>query len=245
VTEQLLLMNPRPRRRRRLANPRRRARRMPAGLRRYWASRRSHQSNPRRRPRRHRVRAYTERRRGQRVHVRSHISNPRRYHRRRLSNPRFSTRNLTEGYLIPAAVGALGGIGLDVAWGYASPHLPAALTSGWGAFAGQGGLAIGIGWGLSKVLPRHRREIATGVVGALVIITYNAIKPLIQQYVPSAGLRDYTSYRVGVGAYQPGSGVNRVIAQVPRRLGYMSPAASVGSGAVNMSGLAAYMPDGM
>ncbi len=252
MSEQLLLLNPR----------RRRSHRMPAGLARYWAKhRRRRLANPRRA--RHRVRAHTSHVRGRRVYVRSHMSNPRRHHRRRVHrmNPRRRYRHLSNpramslgfgsigrDYVMPSAVGAAGAIALKLGWGYLSPHLPAAVQSGWGALGAQSALVLAAGFGLGKALPRHRRSIAVGVVGALTVIVYTAGVQLLSQYAPNLqGLRDYTDYTIGAYMGAPGlpAPAAMVTAAAPsanarlRGLAWTSPAP-----ALNGRGMGAYMTYG-
>ncbi len=231
-----------------LLNPRRRRRGMPAGLKRYWASRRRRRLEN---PRRHRrARASSSRRSRRRLYV---MSNPRRHRRvharrhhsrhryRHLSNPRqISTRNLMGEYVMPAAIGAVGAVGLKIGWGYLAPHLPSAVQSGYGAIGAQAAVVLAAGFGLGKALPKHRRGIALGVVGALTVLAYNVAVQLLSQYAPNlAGISDYTAYPLG--AYMaPTAGPLPAPAAVPapvRRLGWVSPAPA-------LRGLNAYMSYG-
>src|SRR5271168_4276469 len=88
--------------------------------------------NPRRRAKKsHRRRARNSRRRHKnprRHRARSRRRNPimRRRHRRH-RNP-ISLSGI-KGVLLPAAIGAAGGLALDVAWNYLSPYVPATFTS--------------------------------------------------------------------------------------------------------------------
>lgn len=242
MSEQLLLLNPRRRRRR---NPHRRRRSV---ARFFGRTRRRRLANPRR----HRVRGHYSRDRGHRVYVRSHMANPRRRrrshrrHYRHLGNPRsLSAANLMRDYVMPAGIGAVGAVGLKVGWGYLSPHLPTAVQSGWGALGAQSAVVLAAGWGLGKAMPRHRRSIALGVVGALTVIAYTAAVQLLQTYAPNLqGLRDYTDYRIG--AYMGAPGVPALVAPTGaaaprlsgfRGVGMISPAPAV-------RGLGAYMTYG-
>jgi hypothetical protein len=181
----------------------------------------------------------------------------------------FSTRSILSGMVIPAAIGAGGGIALDVAWGYLAPKLPTTFQSGWGAALGQGATAVGLGWALSKAMPRQRHAIAAGVVGALVIVVYNAVKPTLATILPGgvAGLGapgDYTAYRLPrvtygrtvaprrMGAYLPGA----ALPALPRKVGYIGPGSSIqnpaaamrgnmGPGVGGVAGLDGYIPDSM
>jgi len=258
MTEQVLLLNPRRRRRR--------SRRMPAGLARYWASKRRRLSNPRRSHHRrrahrynprHRVRAYTERRRGRRIYVRGHMSNPRRYRRHR-RNPRDTAGTLLSDYLVPAGIGAGSAIVLNIAWGYLAPNLPESVQSGIGALAAQAGVVIVAGAVLSRAMPRHSRGITAGVVGALTVVAYSAATQLLSQSgFGVSGLHDYRRYR-RVGAYmampgapaallpaRPGSAGVRAPRRSPRigRVGWVSPAPRL-AGPPGLGGFGAYMTYG-
>lgn len=171
------------------------------------------------------------RRRHHRTHRRAH----RRF--RHLSNPRsIALGSIGRDYILPSTIGAAGAVGLKIGWGYLAPHLPAAVQSGWGALGAQSGVVLLAGFGLGKALPRHRRSIALGVVGALTVIAYTAAVQLLQQYAPNLqGLRDYTDYRIG--AYMGAPGLPAPAAAMTssgasanarlRGLGLISPAAGL------------------
>lgn len=153
----------------------------------------------------------------------------------------LSGASIMRDYVMPAGIGAVGAVGLKVGWGYLSPHLPAAVQSGWGALGAQSAVVLATGYGLGRALPRHRRSIALGVVGALTVIAYTAAVQLLQQYVPNLqGLRDYTDYRIG--AYMGAPGLPALPAPAGARagvgrVGIISPAPA-------LRGLAAYMSYG-
>jgi len=232
MTEQVLLLNPR-------------RRRQPAGLRRYWATRRRRLSNPRAHRRshhrrrsnpRHRVRAYSERRRGRRVYVRSHMSNPRRARRRR-RNPREGT--LLSDYLVPAGIGAVSAVALNIAWGYISPSLPSAVQTGMGALAAQGAIVIVAGAVISRAMPRHSANVTAGVVGALTVVAYSAVSQLLSGTSFGSGLSDYRRYRMGAYMANPAPmtalpAPTRARVPAKRRMGWVSPAPA-------LRGLGAYM----
>lgn len=198
-----------------LVNPRKG--RMPPGLARYWAKRRGRRRNPRRRHARrvHAARGYTvghkrirrrklNPRRRHRVHL-----HRRRHHyarRRRHRNPRdFSVRSVT-GVLVPAAIGGVGAIGLDVAWGYGAQYLPAQVQTGWLAAAVKVAGAIGIGWGLRRFTPLRSEWVHAAVGGAVTVIAYQTLRDAAKNAFPDVkglgGYADYIDYRVG--AYMPG-----------------------------------------
>ena len=187
--EQLLLINPR-RKRRAKKSRRRRAR-----------SRRRVVSHRRRR----RV-ARVSRRRSRRVGGyrirRRRAKNPRRHRsykmrRRRHRNPiGLSSRGIT-ATVVPAAIGAVGAVGLDVAWGYLSGYLPASLQSGvLGTVAKIAG-AFGLGMVAGKVVGREKGKLVTA--GAITVIAYGAIKEFAHSAAPSIP---------GLGAYMPGMGMS-------------------------------------
>lgn len=237
MSEALFLVNPRRKRRKS-----RRKGRMPAGLARYWAARRGGKkrrkaravmTNPRRRRRRARARAVNPRRRRKSrsvvVYTRKRRRNPRRKsyrrhrHRARSRNP-FSTGSIKSA-LMPALFGAGGAIVTNIAFGYGSSYLPASLQTGWGAFAVQAAVAIGIGFLAGKFMGRSDGQAVA--VGGLTVVAVTALTPVLSSAVPSLpglsglrGLADYQPYRrPGVGAYMRQKGVGR--------LGFYSPAAVV------------------
>lgn len=153
--EQLLLINPR-RRRRHKAVRRRRIRNV--RRRRHVARRRRHHAS-------RRVR-------------RTVMVNPRRGIRRRRRRNPFSTHALTQDLLMPAALGAVGGIGLGMIWNAVSASLPAQLTNN--TFVGaatQGAAAVGLGWAAGKALGKQKGDAVA--VGALVVIGYNLLESKI------------------------------------------------------------------
>ena len=215
--ESLLLINPRRRKRRR--NPKR-SRRMPAGLRRYWASRRGTRlANPRARRRRRNpvVHSYYRRKK-----VRSRRRNPRRrsFRRsfRRLRNPRGDfMHTLTAG-----VIGAGGALLLNLVYGYVNPYLPASLQTGLVQTAVLGVGAVSLGYLVGKFVSK---EIGDDVAfGGLSVVLFNAASTIAQgaglQITNNlAGYADYTPRRLG--AYlRGGTGGTSGF----KGLGYVSPA---------------------
>jgi hypothetical protein len=190
---------------------RRRRNPMPAALKRYWAKKHH----------------------GGHHHRRAH--NPFRRHHRRHHNP-FSMRGVT-GAVVPAGIGALGGIGLDV--GLAYLPVPAALQTGWGNYLVKIAGSFGLGYLTSIVSNRRNGQLVT--MGALTVSLYTIIRAMLQQAGVGnsvkglSGLADFKDY--SVGAYmQPGmAGVGRLGA-------YMNPGANLQT-ARQLSGvrLGAYM----
>ena len=218
--ESLILINPRRRRRRaRRSNPRR-SRRMPAALRRYWATRRGTRlANPRRRRRRRNPVVHGYRRR--RPILRARRRNPRRRYRsrgyRRLRNPRGDfMHTLTAG-----AIGAGGALLLNVVYGYVNPYLPASLQTGLVQTAVLGVGALGLGYLVGRFVSK---DIGDDVAfGGLSVVLFNAASSIatasgITITNNLAGYADYTPRRMG--AYLRGTGGTAGF----RGLGYVSPA---------------------
>lgn len=231
MSEALFLVNSRRKKRRKS-----RKGRMPAGLKRYWASKR--RGGTKRRRRRASAKVSRRRRRNPIAAVRTHRRKRRHHARARRRNPRhsggmgrFSLRGVTRGVVMPAAIGAGGAIVLDVAYAYATPYLPAMLQTGWAQTLTKLAGALGIGYGAGKVLGRERGRIVT--LGAVTVVAYGAIKTLVAGFAPNvkglSGYADYVNYSVpnggGMGAYLPRGG-----------MGFISPASVVPG-----SGMGAYM----
>jgi len=221
---EMLFINPRRAKRRK--NPRRRrknSRKMPAALKAYWAGKR--RKNPRRR------------RKNPRHHRRHH--NPRHHHRRR--NPRSGglTGQIQET-LVPAAIGAAGGLAINVVFAKVSSYLPTAVQTGIGALVIQLAAAIGLAIGGRRFLGASRAEAAA--VGAATVLVYGQVKSYLIANVPSLGLSGYSDLhaytRPAMGAYM---GAGR------RQLGFYSAApmvkggTPVAAGVTGATGLGAYM----
>lgn len=243
MSEQILLLNPRPRKKRRSNRRRARARRtnrrgrMPAALKRYWASHR--RTNRRRRPRRTNSRRRSHARRiNRRTHyatARRHNRRPHHYRRRRnrASVRQFvgravgSSKGIVKGYLVPVTIGGAGGVVLDIAWGYASPRLPLQLQGGWGGLFAKLGVVLGIAYGMNRFLPRFRQETERAAFGAGSVLAYSAIRGLVKQAVPSLPLSGYVDYQ----SYSLPVGMRGLSGYMPRTLGGLedmySPAAVI------------------
>ena len=237
-----------------IVNPRRKKRRkgrMPAGLRRYWATHRRGGKSKRRRaravmvnPKRRRraraanpVRRYKRRR--ARNPVRSHkrrrrARNPvfsRSRKRRRHRNP-FSTSGLT-AMLKPAGIGAAGAIAAAIAYGFIAPKLPASLATGFFPTVIKAAAAIGLGMIVGKVMTKQDGQYAT--IGGLTVVLVGVATPYITSAAPTlpglsglAGYGDYIPHRP-MGAYS--NSLQRGKTTRLGRLGFISPAARVGMGA--------------
>jgi hypothetical protein len=187
--EQLLLINPRRRRRRHA---------------RRHVSRRRH-ANPVRHHRRHRRHAARLANPRRRRHVmRSRRSNP-----RRRRNP-FSTTGLTNDYLMPGALGALGGVALNLLWNAISPSLGCTISgNSITSVLAQGAGAIGLGMIAGKALGASKGQ-AVGA-GALTIVLYNYANSMLSTTGGLMGLgRRRGMGRRGMGAYMPGTQIPRL-----------------------------------
>lgn len=192
MAELLLVANPH-RRRKARKNPHRR--------------KRARRSNPHRAHRRRRHRNPSFRKMYRRARRRVHHF----FRRRRRSNPSF--RGLG-GQVMPTVkagfVGAGGALALDAVWGFASPYIPASLTSNaqiapFVQFAVKGLLAVGVGWAGGHVLRGKGRDLA---VGAMTVATHDFLKSTLQGFAPTifgpGGTVALSGYN-GLGAYLSGS----------------------------------------
>ena len=140
--------------------------------------------------------------------------------------------------LKPAGIGAAGAIVTSIAYGYLSPSLPSALTTGYLPMIVKGAAAVGLGMLIGKFMSRQDGQYAT--IGGLTVVLVGAITPLITQAAPSlpglsglAGYGDYMPVR-HMGSYSPTlrnnfAGMGRMGRM--GRLGFISPAPRVGMGA--------------
>ena len=214
MSEQLLLINPRGKRRkkshrRRARNARRRPRRAAGGFR----IRRRRHKNPRSRRRRHR--------------------NPRRHHARRRHRNPISMSGI-KGVLLPAAMGAAGGLALDVAWNYLSPYVPATFTSSPYLIAAvKIAAAFGIGMLARKFLGSDKGNAV--MAGAVTIQLYSAASFALAGTLPGLS---------GLHAYLPGSSMNGL--GTPNPAVYLNGVGRLRrTGVVGRSSLSAYMPGSM
>ncbi len=177
--------------------------------------------NPRRRKRARKSRAHRSHRR-HRARSRGGF----RTRRRRLRNPRMglpSLRGIT-GEIMPAAIGAVGAMALDVGMAYTAGYLPDALKSGWGKTLVQLAGALALGYLGARIPGVGRRNAQIATLGALTIVAYNAIRPLAADAIGSKvkglnGLADFGDYD-GMGAYMNprlGAYMNAAPALLPGR----------------------------
>ncbi len=140
--------------------------------------------------------------------------------RHRHRNP-FDVKGLL-GDFIPAGVGGVSAVGLDVALAYIP--LPAMLQSGWGNWITRIAGSIGLVLAAGMVAGKRNGEMVT--VGALTVTLYSIIRAVLSSTVGAnvkglAGLADFKDF--GVGAYmQPGmAGVGAYMN--PQMGAYMNP----------------------
>lgn len=185
----LALVNPRRRHKRR-----RSARRMTAKQLKYFG-RRKH----RRRSRRTAVAAAPARRRR---HSRRRVGLARRVrrHARRFGRATgggvslrgFNFNQFLRGTLVPSAVGAAGALGVDLMIGYATPYLPATLTSG--PFVPltkiAGAVALGM---LAGMVTKDRGTAEHVTAGAITVVAYQWIRDMAKSQFPTLPLSEYVS----------------------------------------------------
>lgn len=239
MSEQILLLNRRPHRRRPRRARRARRRGLPAGLKAWMEARqRARTRGHNRRPRRRRRKPHQQR---MRRHYKRSDNRSRRYHhraRRRGNNPRRWTEKAVttlQGGLVPAVIGGGGALLLDLTWGAITQtipqkfnvNIPTTFQTGWGALAAKSAVVFGLGWAANRFAPRFRRITSRAVIGAYTVLAYGAVKGLAQNILPSgtpglSGYIDYHSYAL------PGT---RMAGYMPRTLGSLedlySPAAVI------------------
>lgn len=135
---------------------------------------------------------------------------------------RFSIGKFLNQSLMPAGVGAVGAVGVDILLGYARPMLPAMLQGGAMDPVVKIGGAIAVGFAASKVMGRRFGDQA--MAGAITVALYSIIRPIIQGAIPGV-LSEY------VGGY----GYDGI--------GYVSPAEQMGE-YVGLDGVGDYSTGG-
>ena len=158
---------------------------------------------------------------------RSRVTRRRVHHRRRTSLRRNPIRmgnfnSIVRDTLMPASVGALGALGVDLALGYAGTYLPASLQSGMGATVAKLGGALAVGYVATKTMGRRFGEQAT--VGAVVVTIYDLLKSQVMAMAPALPLHGMG----GMGWTSPALAINGVNAYVGTDNAY--------SGGMNTSG---------
>lgn len=132
------------------------------------------------------------------------MANPRRrrtYRRRSRRNPKFSIRSIQRDAIMPAAIGGVGALALDVA--FAALPIPANMKTGAiGAVAKIAG-AIVLGKLAGQAMGAKTGEAVT--VGAVTIQAYNLVKGFARQAMPTLPMGEYLSGEFDYNA-NPGIG---------------------------------------
>lgn len=207
MTEELLLINPTHRRKRKKTVARRKN---PVARRRAPAKRRRRNPVP--------ARASSHS---------SYLTNPRRRkrktYRKRRSNPsprRTGIQGMLNTQIIPAAVAGSGALALDVIMGYLP--LPVELKIGPGRYLVKGAGAILMGMAAEMLVAKSTaRQLATG---ALTVVMHDAMKEATIMYAPNIPLGEYVS---GMGEYVSGY-PGELSPDGFGKLGYYSAAQPVG-----------------
>lgn len=214
----IVTVNPMRRRHRRHRNPESRRARS-AAARSGWRHRRRNPESTR--ARRKAARAGWRHRRHSNplfARRRRHVSHRR---HRRHHNPIQRTGNEVVSMLVPAGIGAVSAVALDVIVAYLP--LPTAVATGWGNIAVKAVGAVGLGV-IAGMVAGKRNGILVGA-GALTVVGYDAVKAALAPTLGTtvkglSGLADFGDYS-SMGAYmesgQPASGMGA----------YMNPAAYV------------------
>ena len=167
-------------------------------------------------------------------HKRKH-SGKRRSHARRHSYRRNPVMGLSLKSGIDqvkdGALGAVGGLANDAAYGYLKGYLPAALQDGYGRIGAKLGLAVIVGVLANKLMPGKGRAIA---VGAATVVLHEAGKALINAQAPSIPLGAYEDNALlgydSASILQPGSSSGAMAGGVGA---YMRTGAYMPSAALN------------
>jgi hypothetical protein len=167
---------------------------------------RSRKRNPIRRHRRRRnPESLRTRRRAARMGARHRRRNPlfrsRRRHHRRHRNPFGRQGNEIMSMLVPAGIGAVSAVALDVIVAYLP--LPATVATGWGSIAVKAVGAVGLGF-LAGMVAGKRNGVLVGA-GALTVVGYDAVKAALAPTLGTtikglSGLADFGDY-TSMGAY--------------------------------------------
>lgn len=186
---EMLLINPRRKRRAGVRRMRRNPRRMSALQRQYFGGGRR---NPRRRRR-------------SRPAMTTMARNPRRRYRRARAairrfrrNPRgmggnFNLSHIMRDMLVPAGIGAAGALALDLAWG--NLPIPASLQTGTLAPVARIAGAVLIGIAVGMVAGKRNGAYAT--VGAMTVTLADLAKNWVASSYPAVSLGGYVSPRMG------------------------------------------------
>jgi hypothetical protein len=225
--EQLLLINPRRRRvkkshRRRAKNSRRRSARSAGGFR----IRRRRVKNPRASHKRRRHR---------------NPSMKRKHYRRRHRNP--MSLSGVKSAIMPALMGAVGGVAVDYAYNALAPMLPTAVSTSLGAYTGpivKIGTAFGLGLVARKFLGSDKGNAV--MAGALAIQVYNLLAQVLGGTSGLAGFGAYLTSNAPSQAYtssvsRNGLGSPNPAVYLQKPLGRIGRMGRVGAYMTPMSGL--------
>lgn len=117
----------------------------------------------------------------------------------------FNFNRFVNDNLMPAGVGAVGAIGVDIALGYIRPMLPTGFSGPMIDPLIRLGGAIGVGWLAGQVMGRRFGDQA--MAGAITVVMYDFLKPFVRQM---------TGLPLSGSHYYDGS------------IGWISPAAQIG-----------------
>jgi len=170
----LLLVNPRKRRKARKTTAKRRTTRRTTHKRRAPVARRRHNPIRRRRTAAHRV-----------------------HHVRRRRNPARRKMGFFSP-IMPAAIAAVGAIGLDLVWGYAP--VPASWKAGTMGYAAKGVGALALGAVLGMFMKKSTAEALAA--GALTVTIHGALKDGISSSMPNIQMGEIMP--AGLGYMSPG-----------------------------------------
>jgi len=177
---QLMLVNPRKRRRKAKATTKRRT---VARRRTTHKRRRTYARNPI---------ALNPSRRAKRTHRRKYRRNP-------IGMGRGKMKGLLAP-LMPAAISATGAIGLDLAWGIIGSKLPANLGTGPIRHVAKAAGALALGALAGMIVKKDTANQLT--IGALTVVLHSAMKETIQKTMPNVQLGESESgYMNGLAEY--------------------------------------------
>lgn len=141
-----------------------------------------------------------------------------------LSNPHGRGRGMLASALSTlkdGAVGAVGALGVDIAYGYAKGFLPAPLQAGYGRTASKLALAVLGGIVTDKVFRGRGKQVA---VGSATVTLHEAFKDLSNQFAPTLPVGAYED----VSGYDPAQLVdNRTGAYMPTGAYMRQPAGAL------------------
>ena len=166
------------------------------------------------------------------------LSNPRHRRRHHKGHRRARRHNPIMGLSLKSgidqvkdgALGAVGGLINDAAYGYIKGYVPAVLQDGYGRIGAKLALAVLVGVAANKLMPGKGRAIA---VGAATVVLHEAGKALINAQAPSIPLGAYEDN--GLLGFEQGSamtvtGSGQVGAYMRQPMGAYMPQSSAMNG---------------